>query len=321
MSFAAVLVGTGSLLTMGAATGVTAGVIGGAAIGAGAGQLIGGNTKSTLTGAGIGAGAGFGLASLGGAGAAPAAGSNVWGAELAGGGAMSSSFGGAGAAGGGGFLTTPLIAGQAWSNPLMLGAAGLNLASAFGSTGTSFQDKLRLSKEGKALEKKYATASKGKMKKALAGDVREEAFSDVSNLKKAEAVRQKVTEQGLLTAQAGIGNLPKESRGGAASGGKLVRAELADTSERMEGLFAPTSTLNAYRKQELMNSVNNLSNLYNIENQTASFQYSSQLAQWGANQRLATQKGAALGSVASMIGGTQLSQAYLNRIKASNMVA
>ena len=54
--------------------------------------------------------------------------------------------------------------------------------------------------------------------------------------------------------------------------------------------------------------------LNNIDNQTAVLNYSSSLANWSTNQMLSAEKGAAIGSVASMMGGSQLANAYINQM-------
>ena len=215
----------------------------------------------------------------------------------------------------GGFLTKPLVPGLAFSNPLMLGAAGLALASGGAGQGSSFQDKISLSPEGEALQKEYFKTAKGQMEKAKAGNVSDKAFQDISNLKSAEGLRSRTTQGSINTVQANIGNQPKDSRGRGVVGGQFVKAQLADAGERMTGLFAPTSTLNLYRKEELLNATKNIQNLSNIDNQTAAFSYASSLSKWNASQVLSSQKGAAIGSVAAMMGGAQLSRAYSEQMK------
>lgn len=309
-------------------------LVGGAAIGAGVGaygQNQWGWSKDAIwKGALMGGGAGFaagpsGFGLIGGATkSAVTAGSgslpNMAGAVGAGGqmaGAASATGGGVAAtsAGAGGWLTKPLIPGMAFTNPLILGAGALTLASGGSSQGPSFQDKIELSKEGKKLQGQYTTAARGRLDKAKVGDVSDRAFQDISNLKTAEGIRQRATQGSINTIQARAGNVPKEARGGGVVGGAFVKAQVADVGERMTGLFAPTSTLNAYRKEELVNATKHIQNLANLDNQTASFNYSSSLANWNVNQALSGEKGAAIGSVAAMMGGTQLQTAYLNQMK------
>jgi len=221
-------------------------------------------------------------------------------------------------AGGGGLmagLTQPLIPGMAFTSPMMLGAAGLTLAGGMSSRGSSFQDPISLSPEGKKLQKEYFATAKKQMTKAKAGDVSEKAFQDISRLKTAEGIRQRATQGTINVVQARAANIPKEQRGVGVVGGAFVKGQLADVGERMTGLFAPTSTLNVYRKEGLMNAAKQIQNIRNIENQTASLNYASSLAKWGAGQALGAQKGATIGSVATMMGGAQLQQAYLNQIK------
>ena len=290
-------------------------MVGGATLGAGVGSYGHDNwgwSKDAISqGAAVGAGGGY---MAGGAGAAGTATSRLMGppVSLAGPGAVSNAGGIAGLSGA---LTKPLVSGVAGSNPLMLGAAGLTMASAFSSQGSAYQDKIELSKEGKQLQKDYLSAAKTKMNKAKAGNVTDKAFQDISNAKSAEGYRYRVTQGAINTVQATAGNAPKSKRGTAMIGGGFVKAQLADTAERMTGLFAPTSILNNYRKEELLNATKAIQNLSNIDNQTAVFNYGSSLSKWGANQAVATEKGAALGSVARMFGNAQLNTAYMDQMK------
>ncbi len=128
-------------------------------------------------------------------------------------------------------------------------------------------------------------------------------------------IRQRRTQGTINTALATAGNVPKEGRGKGVVGGAFVKAQVVDVGERMTGLFAPTSTLNSYRKEELLNASRQIQNLSNIDNQTAAFSYGSNLARWGAQQTLAAERGRAIGSVAGMIGGSQLTSAYINQMK------
>lgn len=299
-------------------------ILAGAALGAGAGQLMGGNTQSTLMGAGLGAGIGLGASAFGGAGAGS-------------GGAFESAYASGGATGLNsavtaastgntatltgastglfGMLSQPLIPGMSFTSPLLLGSAGLTLANAYGSKGASFQDPIALSAEGKALEKKSFDVAKNQLEKAKTGNVSDKIFNQISGLKSAEGIRQRQTEGMTNTALATAYNRKGTDRGYGAVGGSLVKAELSDSSERMTGLFAPTSLLNSARREELFNAIKQVQNLSNIENQTAVANYGSKLAQWSSNQMLASEKGAAIGSVAAMIGGSQLNSAYLNQMK------
>ena len=275
---------------VGGAGGALAGGAGGAGAGAGAGSTVGGT--GTLAGASVPAGA---TAVPGGFG-----------------------FGAGAAAGGGGLLaglTSPLVPGAAFTSPLALGAAGLTLAGGLSSRGSSFQDKIELSKEGKALQEQSLGVAKKQLTKAQAGDVSDKAFQDISNLKTAEGLRQRRTQGSINTIQATVANAPRSGRGTGTIGGSFVKAQLADVGERMTGLFAPESALNSFRKEELINASKQIQNLSNIDNQTAAFSYGSSLAKWGAQQTLSAEKGAAIGSVARQIGGSQLTSSYLNQMK------
>ena len=197
-------------------------------------------------------------------------------------------------------------------SPMMLGAAGLTLASASGgsSAGSSFQDNISYSNEGKELSKDLHTATVDRWTKAKDGDVSAKIFQEISNQKTAEALRHKTTTGSINTALARVGNEPKTGRGMGTVGGQFVKAQMADVGERMTGLFGPTSTLNGAFKEELVNAARMLQNESNLENQTAQLGYGSSLAKWGAQQQLASNKGAAIGSVASMVGGAALMHQY-----------
>jgi hypothetical protein len=341
MTFAATLIAVGSTASLGMATGAAAGIVGagvvGAGIGAGVGAMTGGNVgKSALIGAGVGVGAGFGGAGLGyfgasaagGVGAGSVATSATWGGLP---GAVSPSYGAIGAVGYGSTsgLATAGAAGSAGlmsslANPLLLGAAGMGLMAAFSEKGQNFQDKISLSAEGDKLlhgtggladttNKQFAAASKGATP--------EKAFQDVNKLKVSEAARNKNSQESLRASQSTISNQPDSRRGGMAGGGVLARAAVSDAGERMQGLFAPTSTLNNYKREELMNAVGNIQNVMNMENQTAQVNYQGALSKWQTNNMLATQKGAALGNVASMVGGFALNDAYMNRMNNASKIA
>lgn len=290
----------------------------GAGVGAGVGQITGGNTKSTMQGAGYGAAAGLGgYAMFGGAGGAAVGTGAKVGAGAGstaplgyGGGPAAASWAQPiGTTGGGGLASL--------ANPLMLGQAGLALAGAFSNTGTAFQQKVKISKEGEALKKTFATTAKATLEQRKKGDVSDLAFGDIHRLKVSEGQRERGFTDVSQNLAATIANKPRLSRGTVAGGGSQLKAISTATGERVRGLFAPTSTLNNYRREGLMNAVKDLSNLYSIENQVASFQYGGQLSNWQSEQMLATDRGAAIGQSAAMIGGGMMNQAYLNRINAA----
>ena len=211
-------------------------------------------------------------------------------------------------------LTKPLIAGQAWSNPLMLGTAGMGLASAFSSSGQAPQQKVELSKEGKKLQSEtLKPAIKEQYEEAISGDARDKAFGAISNLKTQEGTRARASMGVLQKAQAQMYNQQPNDRGDAAMGGAMLKGQMADAGERMDGLFAPTSALNAFTKEGLMNSVAQIQNMQNRENVVGQFNYQGNLAAWNANQMAASNKGAAIGQAAMMVGGSQLNQAYMNQ--------
>ncbi len=307
----------------GAAAGLASGMVGGAMLGAGIGQLTGGNTRSTLMGMGLGAGTG----ALAGLAAAPASASLATQSAATGAGAAS----GAASAAKSGFSLSSTL-----SNPLLLGAAGLGLASAFANTGQSFQDKIRLKPEGQALM--YGTnksgkpnnapsrikdiedmdglvgATRKKWNAAAAGAIPEKAFEDISNLKQQEEERYGATKNAMHIAMTQMNNTNPINRGQAASGGALAKTALVSAGERMQGLFVPTSILNQYRREELANAAAAMQNIQNLENQTASITYQGSLSKWlGANMQQA-QRGAAIGQALSLAGNFALNNAYLSRM-------
>lgn len=289
----------------------------GAGVGAGVGQLTGGNTKSTLQGAGIGAAAGLGgYAMFGGAGAGAGAitdtagtvGSSLAGPPVA--------LANAGVPGSTAGSTVGGLASLA--NPLMLGAAGLALAGSYASTGTQFQDKLTISKEGEHLKKAFVGTAKSTLGQRKKGNVNDLAFGDIHKLKVSEGQRERRFTDMSQNLAATIANKPRLGRGTVAGGGGQLKAISTGTGERVRGLFAPTSTLNNYRREGLMSAVKDLSNLYSLENQVASFQYGGRLANWQSEQMLATDRGAAIGQSAAMIGGTMMNQQYINQLNRIN---
>lgn len=277
----------------------------GAAIGGGIGSYghdnWGWKKDAIWQGAAVGGAGGY---AAGGMGANTAGLSTVAGEATQAGGAI-------GAVGGGG---GSLVAGSGWSNALMLGQAGMGLASAFSSSGQTPQQKVELSKAGEKLQSKtLKPAIKDQYNKAISGDARDKAFGAISNLKSQEGTRQRASMGVLQKTQASMSNTLPNDRGDAAMGGAMIKGQMADAGERMDGLFAPTSALNAFTKEGLMNSVAQIQNMQNRENVVGQFNYQGNLAAWNANQMAASNKGAAIGQTAMMIGGNQLNQAYMKQ--------
>ncbi len=288
----------------------------GAGVGAGVGQISGGNTESTLKGAGIGAAAGLGgYAAFGAAGAGAGAGGVVGGGAGGSASAISTAAGGSGIAGATGGAAGGGLASLA--NPMMLGQAGLALAGAFSNTGTAFQDKIDISSRGKQLKKNFAGAATDTLAQRKKGDVNDLAFQDIHKLKVSEGQRERGFNDASQNLNATIANKGRLQRGTVAGGGSQLKGIATATGERVRGLFAPTSTLNNYRREGLMNAVKDLGNLYSIENQVASFQYGGKLSNWQSEQMLSADRGAAIGQSASMIGGNMMNQAYLKRVNAA----
>jgi hypothetical protein len=265
------------------------GAAAGGAGGYGIGSMSAGGAGSAASGAGAQTGNMSQLASAGSAWMAPSAGS----------------YAAAGA---------PTVAGAGWSNALTLGQAGMGLMSAFSSSGQTPQTKVELSKSGKKLEEEtLIPAIKSQYAKAIAGDADDKAFGAISNLKSQEATRARASTSVLAKAQGAMANTRTGDRGGMAMGGAMLKTQIADAGERMDGLFAPTSALNSFTKEGLMNSVAQIQNLQNRKNNVGQFNYQGNLAAWGANQMAASNKGAAIGGAAMLIGGSQLNQAYMKQ--------
>jgi hypothetical protein len=286
----------------------------GAAVGAGVGSMgkdhWGWGDDAIWQGAALGATAGYGVGAAGPT--ATGTGAKVGGAGLANaattpsramlGASLDATLKGAG--------------GANWGNALMLGQAGLGLAQAFSSQGQAPSQKIKLSKQGEAFQKEtLLPAVKEQYARAISGNVSDKAFGAISTAKTQESVRQRGSQSILAKAQAEMGNRKDIDRGGAAMGGGMVKALIADAGERMSGLFAPTSILNNFRKQELMNSVNQIQNVQNRENVVGQFNYSGNLAAWNANQAASAQKGAALGQVAQMYGSYKYNTAMVDQYK------
>ena len=196
---------------------------------------------------------------------------------------------------------------------LMLGQAGMSLAQASSSSGARPTSKVALSAQGKALEATLRPAVKEQYEKAIAGNVRDEAFGAISQAKTQEGRRNRASTGMLQKAQASMYNQPSGSRGSAAAGGNLIKGQLADTGQRMEGLFAETSILNNYTKEALMNSVSQIQNWQNRENVVAQFTSQSNLADWNAANVASSRQGAAIGQAARSLGGAYAMNQYGNQ--------
>ena len=199
-------------------------------------------------------------------------------------------------------------------NMLLLGQAGIGLAGAFSSQGQAFQDKISLTKEGKHLKKDYVSTAQADLQKRMTGDVNDLAFQDISNAKTSEDLRNRGFEGATRTAVSSIDNRSSIDRGGVTKGSGMVTALAQGAGERMAGLFAPSSILNDYQREGLLNSVKNIQNVQALDNQVAQFNYAGNLASWNANQKLSADKGAGIGSVLSGVGSGLLNQAYYNRV-------
>lgn len=305
------------------------------AAGAGIGESIdaGGWKAGAAIGAGVGATAGFGFG-IGGAGSEGAGviGTDAW-ATLGG-------YSGHFAVGTAGESLAVGTAGSgltaALTNPLFLGSAGLGLASAFTSQGSAFQEKIPMSKEGKQLMwgSNYKKAQKDpetaggyvgavleQFQSSAAGKVPQKAFSDVNRAKTAESMRQKETQAKFLDAESVIANRPDINRGGAAMGGNFLRMTGLGAGETMKGLFAPTSILNNFSREELLNAVGSMQNLQNLENQTASIQHAGSMSKWVANNMQSANMGAGIGR--SISGYTELvgADVYRSRMRAAGQIA
>lgn len=288
------------------ATGV--GVGGGALVGSYGHDNWGWSKDAIWQGAAVGGVGGYAVGA-GAAGAGAGAASGGTSAGTASGGAFSAAgaIPGGAAAGGGG--------GMSMGTTLMLGQAGMGLASAFSSSGQRPTKRVKLSAQGKELESTLRTAVKGQYDKAIGGDARDKAFGAISAQRTQEGTRQRASMGTLQKAQAAMYNTRPNDRGGAAMGGAMLKGQLADTGTRMEGLFAETSILNSYTKEGLMNSVSQIQNWQNRENVVAQFTSQSNLADWNAANVSSAQRGAAIGGAAMAIGSTQLNQQYMNQYK------
>ena len=317
-------------------------VLTGVAVGAGIGQLTGGNTKSTLRGAAIGGAAGFGAAALGfgaaGAGAAEAGATTTAAGGAAAEGAAAfgtagfqapawgAAAGGTGAGAGAGAATWSL--GKTLMNPMLLGSTGLGLISAFTSQGTSMQTKVNLKPEGEALmygqgnNTNTAVKDQGglvgytrdKFNAASRGDTPLKAAQDIMNLRMSEGERHRASTGAINTMASTIGN-KRDGQIGLPETGSLSKLALAGAGERMRGLFAPTSVLGSYKREELVNAAMGIANIQNLENQTASVNYQGNLGSWIANNALSGQRSAAVGGAFQNVGGFALNDAYLTRMQ------
>ena len=293
-------------------------LVGGAAIGAGAGYMKSQNGgskddiwKGALMGGAAGATAGFasGAGALGMGGstvagaAAPVAseaGLSTWLSVNGLGGVSTSSLvggsagvgAGVGAGAGGGFMASMM------SNPgnmASMAGMGMSAINAFGgsSTGSAPSAKIPLTKEAKAgqeayfnaAKKQYTEASKGilppNMASIIIGRLRDQA---------GEASRQMDT---VLSASTGVGDT---------KGGGRAKAALTAAGSAFEGELSPSAWVADARRKNFINSLNSMSNVQNIEAQAPILHASSLLAQSGFEQYQRAQQGEALGAAMEMGG-------------------
>ena len=325
----------GGLSSAFAAGTIGAGMLGGGLVGAGIGQLTGGNTKSTLMGAGIGAaGGGLGAWASGGGWAAQGIGQGS--TQLANGMTLPSptldtlagsgqQFGNAvqgmqtasntvsaGLPGAGGEAAKWSL-GQSLSNPLFLGQAGLGLASALTQQGSPYQDKVKMSPEGRKLWDGLYADTKSRWEQSKGGKVPQKAADGVAKAKIQEKNRYDATRAAFAHITGQIGSLDRNDLGSSYGGGNLAKLTMKSTGERAKGLYAPTSIMNAFSREESMNAAMGLSNVFNQEKQTGMTNYQGQLANWSTENMLDAQQGAAFGQVFAGAGNWAQNDAYLAR--------
>jgi hypothetical protein len=210
---------------------------------------------------------------------------------------------------------SPLIAGQAWSSPFQLGAMGLGMASAFGGGGgsSSMMTLPVVSPAIRKLDKTTKSKLKSNLNTASRGDVRDKAFGDIGKLRTSEGRRALEVSDVVNTAVNSVSNPINDGRGSVAAGGSMVRANIAESGERMAGLFAPSSVLNAYKRQELVNAMNDIATQKGTDLRVSSGIAGLQSAKDLAGRLEASDKGAAIGELIGGIGRSQLMSSYLNQ--------
>jgi hypothetical protein len=203
------------------------------------------------------------------------------------------------------------------ANPLawITGAGALGMAGAFGSGGQSFATGPVISPQVRKLDKAVKTRLKSNLNIAGRGDVRNKAFGKVSQLKEAEGLRKRTASSILSTAVNTASNNPELERGGLSLGGGLVRTAISESGRRLKGLFAPSSVLNTYKRQELINAVNDIAAQRGIDLNVASGTAGLKIAENQANQILSANRGSAIGDLISGIGRYSLMSTYLNQRK------
>lgn len=213
---------------------------------------------------------------------------------------------------GGASIFNPATLGSA----LMLGQAGLGIAQAFNKSGSQMVEKIEMSPEGKALMNDYSNEAFNNLAKRKTGNVNDKAFGAIHKAKVGEERRQDSFETASGAVAGTVFNAKPVNRGTAAIGGNTLRNQVSNSGQRLRGLFAPSSILNNFRREELFNAVKQVNNVYALEHQTASFEYGSNLSQWLADQRADADRGAAIGNAMGMMGSHMMMNAYVKRTAA-----
>lgn len=136
----------------------------------------------------------------------------------------------------------------------------------------------------------------------------------LSALTSKENARYDASKTAYNALQSTISNRGYLDRGYAAQGGFMGKLALQDASERMEGLFNPTSLLNQYRREELVNAMGKIQNIQNMENRVAITNFQGQLTKALSDQLQSAQRGAMIGGALQFAGNFALNQAYMTRL-------
>lgn len=201
-------------------------------------------------------------------------------------------------------------------NALMLGQAGLSLAAGLGSkSGGSFQPKINLSKEGKAAEKDYITATDKLIDKRASGDVSDIASPILSKMRKQEGKRARVDDASMSALVSYLGNKDPDKSGGAAAGGRMIGAAAGKAGRRVKGLYNPKSIMASITKEELRNALKHAQNLYSLQTQTAQYNYRTDLSNWRAENIADANRGATFGSAIAGVGDWMAKRSFNNREK------
>ena len=163
------------------------------------------------------------------------------------------------------------------------------------STGAALSTDIPLSPRAKKLQESVWAKTKEHWEVAEAGQIPANmAAPFIFKMRQEEEQRHKETEKIMVGAGA--------RRTGRAMGSNVLSAAILAGGQRMEGLVAPAQWRAETRKEQFINSVNQLANMMNIEAQAPILHAQSRAARSGYAQMQSAQRGQAIGDIARMAG-------------------